>query len=36
MAQNQDKTQVMYEPGHGELNVVQYLCQKDNCSRFGA
>ena len=28
------KTQVMYETGHGELNFVQYECQKDNSGRF--
>jgi len=27
---NPAKTQVVYEPGRGELNFVQYKCQKDN------
>jgi len=34
MVQNQAKTQVMYESGHGRPNVVQYSCQQDNCGRF--
>jgi len=36
MAQNQAKTQVMYETGHEELKSVQRQCKKGNCGRFCA